>query len=292
MAVRRVEAATGGTVCGPETTLAEEITPPCFYYLDSGNSSSRCRPGAAQTGDFTALNSSTPPTLPSGVGNDMAIVNKKFLYLPQSDSLTIQAFTIGPTPPAEALTTISGSPFRGRSITSDPAGRFLFVGNQTTGSVSIFRSRESTRGRGSSARLTIFRLQSGFRRSGKFLYVGQNFAALPVYAFSIDQEDNGGASGYRKSFQPGCSPGVRTDFTGKFAVGLSRIFADNHLYVFHPSEHRRVDGSRTTLPSPPSLNRRTCALIPAVSLFTPSEWILTALLRPLRVSPLIPPQAP
>ena len=26
--------------------------------------------------------------------------------------------------------------------------------------------------------------------------------------------------------------GVRTDFTGKFAVGLSGVFGDNHLYVF------------------------------------------------------------
>ena len=53
----------------------------------------------------------------------MVIVNKKFLYLPQSDSLTIQAFTIDHA--SGTLTAINGSPFPtagADSIASDPIG--------------------------------------------------------------------------------------------------------------------------------------------------------------------------
>ena len=67
--------------------------------------------------------------------------------------------------------------------------------------------------------------------SGKFLYAGQGLPALPVYGFSIDQ-NNGALSPVAGSpFSLGVA-GVRTDFTGKFAVGLTGITGDNHLYVF------------------------------------------------------------
>lgn len=229
---------TGGTVCGPGTNPGGGgNNASLLYYLDSGNSRI-LGAGLSTTGAFTALTPFNPPTLPSGAGNDMAIVNKKFLYLPQSDSLTIQAFTIDHS--TGALTTISGSPFAtagADSITSDPAGRFLFVGNQTTGSVSVFRINATTGALVAAPGSPFFAFNLDFAEilavdgTGNFLYVGQDFAALPVHGFSIDQNNGALSPLVGSPFSLGVA-GVRTDFTGKFAVGLSRVFGDNHLYVF------------------------------------------------------------
>ena len=110
----------------------------------------------------------------------MVIVNKKFLYLPQNDSLSIQAFTIDHS--TGALTAISGSPFAtagADSITSDPAGRFLFVGNQTTGSVSVFQINATTGALAAAPGSPFFAFNLDFAKSlavdgsGTFLYVGQ-----------------------------------------------------------------------------------------------------------------------
>jgi 6-phosphogluconolactonase (cycloisomerase 2 family) len=231
-------AKTGGTLCGPGTNPGGGgNAASLLYYLDSSNSRI-LGAGLSTTGAFTALTSFTPPMLPSGAGNDMAIVNKKFLYLPQSDTLTIQAFTIDHS--SGALTTISGSPIAtagADSITSDPAGRFLFVGNQTTGSVSVFQINAATGALVAAPGSPFFAFNLDFAEvlavdgTGKFLYVGQDFAALPVYAFSIDQNNGALSPVVGSPFSLGVA-GVRTDFTGKFAVGFSGIFGDNHLYVF------------------------------------------------------------
>ena len=127
-----------------------------LYYL-SGNSNI-LGAGLSTTGTFANLTSFTPPTLPSNAGNDMVIVNKKFLYLPQNDSLTVQAFAIDHT--TGALTAISGSPFAtagADSIASDPAGRFLFVGNDNTGIDIRLSDQCHDRGVGSRAGFTVFR---------------------------------------------------------------------------------------------------------------------------------------
>lgn len=230
---------TSGTVCGPGTNPGGGggNTASLLYYLDSGNSRI-LGAGLSTTGAFTALAPFTAPMLPSGVGSDMAIVNKKFLYLPQSDTLTIQAFSIDHS--TGALTTISGSPFAtagADSITSDPAGRFLFVGNQTTGSVSVFQINATTGALVTTPGSPFFAFNLDFAEvlavdgTGKFLYVGQDFAALPVHGFAIDQNNGALSPLVGSPFSLGVA-GVRTDFTGKYAVGLSGVFGDNHLYVF------------------------------------------------------------
>lgn len=87
---------TGGTVCGPGTNPGGGgNTASLLYYLDRNNSKI-LGASLSTTGAFANL-TATLPTLPSGAGTDMAIVSKKFLYLPQNDSLTIQAFTIDRT---------------------------------------------------------------------------------------------------------------------------------------------------------------------------------------------------
>ena len=179
----------------------------------------------------------------------MVIVNKKFLYLPQNDSLTIQAFTIDHT--TGALTAIAGSPFAtagADSITSDPLGRFLFVGNQTTGTVSVFQINATTGalvaapGSPFSAFNLDFASVLAVDGTGKFLYVGQNIPALPVYGFSIDQTSGALTPLAASPFGLGVA-GVRTDFTGKFAIGLTGIAGDNHLYVFSDGPQHRYAGA-------------------------------------------------
>jgi hypothetical protein len=67
-----------------------------LYFLD--NASSRILGASlSTTGKFAAL-TVAPAILPSSAGNDMVVVNKKFLYLPQNDTLTIQAFSIDIVP--------------------------------------------------------------------------------------------------------------------------------------------------------------------------------------------------
>jgi 6-phosphogluconolactonase len=225
---------TNGTVCGPGTNPGGN-TASLLYYLGSNNIQGA---SLSTTGNFVGLTPFTPPTLPSSVGNDMVVVNKQFLYLPQNDSLTIQAFSIDHS--SGALTAIAGSPFAtagADSITSDPLGRFLFVGNQTTGTVSAFQINATSGalvaapGSPFSAFNLDFASVLAVDGTGKFLYVGQNIPALPVYGFSIDQTSGALTPLATSPFGLGVA-GVRTDFTGKFAIGLTGIAGDNHLYVF------------------------------------------------------------
>ena len=230
---------TSGTACGPGTTPGGGggggNTAALMYYVGTNNIQGA---SLSTTGTFAALTAFTPPTLPSSVGNDMVIVNKKFLYLPQSDSQTIQAFTIDHA--SGALTAITGSPFPSSgadSVVSDPAGRFLFVGNQNTGSVSVFQINAATGALVAAPGSPFFAFNLDFAAvlavdgTGKFLYVGQDFPALPMYAFSIDQNTGALSPAVGSPFNLGIA-GVRTDFTGKFAIGITGNTGDNHLYVF------------------------------------------------------------
>lgn len=228
---------TAGSVCGPGTNPGGGggNTSSFLYYLSNTNILGA---GLSTTGTLAALNPFTPPTLPSSAGSDMVIVNKKFLYLPQSDSQTIQAFSIDHT--TGALTSINGSPFStvgAEAITSDPAGRFLFVGNHNAGQISVFQidatSGALTAAPGSpfSAFNLDFIQVMAVDGTGKFLYAGQGLSSLPVFGFAIDQNTGALSQIIGSPFGLGVA-GVRTDFTGKFAVGLTGITADNHLYVF------------------------------------------------------------
>ena len=152
--------------------------------------------------------------------------------------MTIQAFTIDHA--GGALIAISGSPFASAgadSIASDPAGRFLFVGNNNTGKISVFQVNSAngalvpTAGSPFSAFNLNFAHLLAVDGTGEFLYVGQGSAFLPLHAFSIDQK-NGALSPVAGSPFALNVAGVRTDFTGRYAVGFSGTVGDNHLYVF------------------------------------------------------------
>jgi len=225
-----------GTTCGPGTNPGGGAsTAALLYYLGNSNILGA---NLSTTGIFAPLPAFTPPTLPSSVGNDMVIVNKKFLYLPQSDSLTIQGFTIDHS--AGALTAIAGSPFAtagADSVASDPAGHFLFVGNRNAGSISVFQINPTTGALVAAPGSPFFAFNLDFAAllavdgTGKFLYVGQNLPPLPIYAFSIDQNTGALSPVVGSPFSLNVAA-VRTDFLGKFAVGITGNTGDNHLYVF------------------------------------------------------------
>lgn len=224
-----------GTICGPGNGGGNGASAAFLYYLGTNE---MLAASLSTTKVFAALSPFTPPALPSSAGSDMVIVNKTFLYLPQSDSLTVQAFSTDHS--SGALTAVAGSPFASSaadSVISDPAGRFLFVGGENTGQISVFQINSTTGalvaapGSPFSAFNLDFAHILAVDGAGKFLYVGQGSPFLPIYAFSIDQ--NNGAL----SLVPG-SPftlgvaGVRTDNSGKFAIGNSGVFGENSLFVF------------------------------------------------------------
>lgn len=229
---------TTGTACGPGTNPGGGgggNIASLLYYL--GNNTI-LGAGLSTSGTFSALSAFTPPNLPSSAGNDMVIASKKFLYLPQSDSLTIQAFSINHT--TGALTVISGSPFPtagADSITADPTGRFLFAGNGTTGKVSVFQINATTGALSPApgSPFSVFNLDFAqvlaVDGTGKFLYVSQDLPSLPVFEFTVDQNTGALSPAVGSPFALGVA-GVRTDFTGKFAIGLTGTTGDNHLYVF------------------------------------------------------------
>ncbi len=223
------------TMCGPPTPPPSGNTAAFLYYVGTND---MLAASLSTTGTFSALTPFTPPILPSSAGNDMVVVNKQFLYLPQNDSFTIQAFTIDHT--TGALSTVSGSPFPtsgADSITSDPAGRFLFVGNATTGSISVFQINATTGAlvAAPNSPFTAFNLDFADNLavdgSGKFLYVSQGSAFLPVYAFFIDQTTGALTPTTLSPFGLNVAK-LRTDFTGKYAVGISTNIGDDSLYVF------------------------------------------------------------
>jgi len=230
----------GGTACGAGTTPGGgggngTTVSALLYYMGTNNILGA---SLSSTGTFAAITSFVPPTLPSSVGSDMIIVNKNFLYLPQSDSLTIQAFAIDHT--TGALTAIPGSPFAtasASSIAADPTGRFLFAGSDTTGQISVFQINATTGAlvAAPGSPFTAFNLDFAHvlavDGTGKFIYAGQGSAFLPVHGFSIDQ-NTGALSPITGSPFVLNVAGVRTDFTGKYAIGLSGTAGDNHLYVF------------------------------------------------------------
>ncbi len=227
-----------GTTCGPGTNPGgggNGSTAALLYYIGTSNILGA---SLSTTGTFAPLTAFTPPTLPSSVGNDMVIVNKKFLYLPQSDSLTIQAFTIDHS--AGALTAIAGSPFAtagADSVVAIPPVASCLWAIEIRDRFPFFRSTPPPgrwlRLQALRSLLSISTLRSvlAVDGTGNFLYVGQDLPALPIYGFSIDQNTGALSPAVGSPFNLDVA-GVRTDFPGKFAVGITGNTGDNHLYVF------------------------------------------------------------
>jgi 6-phosphogluconolactonase (cycloisomerase 2 family) len=152
----------------------------------------------------------------------------RFVYAPNSLSDDVSAYTINPT--SGALTEVEGSPFPTGGATPagvdnmafDPAGKFAYVTNVNSGTISIF-AIDSTSGALSAIQGSPFQDPDGapypvtVDPAGRFLYVG-NVGGNNISVFAINA--NSGAitpiagSPFPAGGYPSC---VVIDHTGRFA---------------------------------------------------------------------------
>jgi 6-phosphogluconolactonase (cycloisomerase 2 family) len=181
------------------------------------------------------------------------LVTKKYVYIPTGSS-TVEGFSIARS--TGALTPIPGSPFTatvsGGATTdgawTDPQGRFLFVGSETSGDIWVFRINAATGAltetAGSPFTLASVSPQVALLSadimtvdaSGKFLYVGQLTPSTPVAAFSIDQTTGALTPVPGSPFSLGIAQ-IRASLTGEFLLGVAQIqdggsATDTHIHVF------------------------------------------------------------
>jgi 6-phosphogluconolactonase (cycloisomerase 2 family) len=248
----------GGTVISASTATS------LVYFV---NNSSVGAAGYAGT-TFAPLSSYSSPSLPTNFADVMALVNKKFLYIPMGDT-TIQGFSINRS--TGALTPIPGNPVTvaggvgtADGAWSDPLGRFLFVGSEgfadiwvfqidpTTGALTATAGSPFTTGLSSADIMTV-------DASGKFLYVGQGSVSSGVAGFSIDQSTGTSTSGALTPLAG--SPfslavaQIHASPTGEFLLGVAEIqdagaglqATDQHIYVYSIDP---VTGAPTAVGSP------------------------------------------
>jgi 6-phosphogluconolactonase (cycloisomerase 2 family) len=239
----------GSSVCGSGSNNGGgggSTTSAFLYYFAVDNSGVGNIEGAglSSTGTLALLNPFTPASLPTKGTDDMVIVNKQFLYVPMGDS-TVQAFTINRT--NGALTPIAGSPFPAPgadTAVSDPKGRFLFVGAEFTGQITVFQVNATSGVLSTTGTFQSFNMVSAdslaVDGNGKFIYAGQGNAAtpIPIVAFSIDQTSGALSEIAGSPFNLGVAT-VHADSTGKFLLGVRGILDqvstttnDDHISVF------------------------------------------------------------
>jgi 6-phosphogluconolactonase (cycloisomerase 2 family) len=229
---------TGGGGGGGSTTSV------LLYYfaLDTTGAGIIEAAGLSNTGTLALLSPFTPPTLPSIGTDNMVIANKQFLYVPMGNS-TLQAFTINHT--GGALTPIAGSPSASGADTavSDPKGRFLFVGDEFAGQITVLQIDQTTGALTTTGTFQSFNMVSAdslaVDGSGKFLYVGQGALTppIPIVAFSIDQNTGALTEIAGSPFNLGVAT-LHADSSGKFLLGVAGILdqsnsaTDDHISVF------------------------------------------------------------
>jgi len=216
-----------------------------FVYYLSGTDIAAA--GLGSNGSLTTLTGVTAKQ--SGTfSDDMLVVNKKFLYVPFNDTNSVQALAIGAN---GALTSITGSPFalqaagQTDAVVSDPQGRFLFVGGESNGAISVFQINPATGAltEAPGSPFVSFGLISADSMavdgSGKFLYAAQASASSPVGVFSIDQNSGALSPIVGSPFALNVAQ-LHADSSGKFLLGVQEIqdaygsatASDHHIYVF------------------------------------------------------------
>lgn len=213
-----------------------------LYYLGQPDSQTNSLQGVtlSATGTFAAISTFTAPTFALDSSQNLLIVNKQFLYVPQPTLNQIQAFAINRT--TGALTPISGSPFPtlgGSYLAADPQGRFLFLGDSSSGAISVFQINAT------SGALTLnpsSPFPSGLLFSafptvdgqGQYLFVNQGSGVLNTGVYAIDQTSGGIQAIAGSPFPPSLYYGQIASPTGaasEFFVGFSFLSGDNNLYV-------------------------------------------------------------
>jgi 6-phosphogluconolactonase (cycloisomerase 2 family) len=209
-----------------------------FYFLDdNGVTMGEDVLDFSGSGSFTNIGSFSAP-LPLGATGDggTTVVNKQFLYIPFANN-TLYAYSINAT--TGALTELTNSPYSvtgGNSVTSDPAGHFVFVGNFLGQEISVFAVNASD------GTLTAVGLPipAGMRPGqmstdggGKFLYATESFPGSVVGAFAINQT-TGALTPVLGSPFPFNMSSIYGEKSGKFLLGTTGNLTgvDNHIYVF------------------------------------------------------------
>jgi 6-phosphogluconolactonase len=227
---------------GGNATISAANSTALVYFLNGSTVD-----GAGWSGTtFGGLTGFTAPTIPAGFADNMAIVNKQFVYVPMGDT-TVQGFSI--TRKTGALTPIPGSPFQtgGPSSAdgawSDPKGRFLFVGSESSGDIWAYQIDKTTGAltEVAGSPFTAVGFSSAdiiaVDASGKFLYAGQGFPSAGVAGFSIDQTTGALTPIPGSPFNLAIAQ-VRTSPVGEFLVGVAEIqdngisAIDSHVYVY------------------------------------------------------------
>jgi 6-phosphogluconolactonase (cycloisomerase 2 family) len=217
-----------------------------LVYAVSGSSIEAA--GLTSKGVFGNLNPFTSPTLAGSGTDNMLIVSKKFVYIPQSSSSNIEGFTINRSSGALAL--IPGTPvavtFSADTIASDPQGRFLFIGNESGGDIASFKIDPVTGALtpAPSSPISNTGISSGdvftVDGAGKFLYVGEQSTSSGalVHGFSIDQTTGALTAIPGSPFALGVAT-LHADPSGKYLLGvrgyvdLGGTSGDNNVYVFN-----------------------------------------------------------
>jgi 6-phosphogluconolactonase len=212
-----------------------------LYYIGAGGSSVQAA-SLTTAGVFANLSPFTPPTLPGSPVNSMVIAKQQFLYVPVGGLSQVQAFSINPT--SGALTAISGSPYTAQAaadtVTTDPGGRFLFVGGRFSNAISVYQIDPTdgtltlTPGSPFTSFDVAFSSSLTVEASGQFLYVGQTFSTNPVVVFSINQSTGALTEIAGSPFQLGVSV-LQADPTAEFLLGIADstgASGDAHIHVF------------------------------------------------------------
>jgi 6-phosphogluconolactonase len=195
-------------------------TPAVFTNLISGYSIS------PTSGNLTSISGSIgAASRPEGIAIDPT---GKFVYSANSVSDNVSAYTINPT--NGALTQVEGSPFPTGGATPagienmafDPAGKFAYVTNVNSGTISIF-AIDPTSGALSAIQGSPFQDPDGapypatVDPAGKFLYVG-NVGGNNISVFAINPISGAITPIAGSPFPAGSYPSYMViDQTGKFA---------------------------------------------------------------------------
>jgi 6-phosphogluconolactonase len=193
---------------------------------------------------FAPLTGYTAPTASTGFA-DVMLVTQKYVYVPLGNS-NVEGFSIDRK--TGALTAIPGSPFTANTALggttdgawTDPKGRFLFVGSETSGDIWVFQINATT-GALTETAGSPFTAPSNadimtVDASGKFLYAGQGSASSGVAAFSINQTTGALTPILGSPFNLGIAQ-VRASLTGEFLLGVAQIqdagisATDTHIHV-------------------------------------------------------------
>lgn len=235
---------TGGTVCGPGNSGGSSAT--ALVYFADDNAGVIKGASLSATNTLALITNFQSPTFTPDFDAGMVVANGKFLYVPLFNATSVLAYSINST--TGALTPISGSPFlvtgasSATSIATDPAGRFLFVGDDFSSNIWVFQI-------GSDGSLTL-NTASPFNQfnldfpdfmavdgTGNLLYVAQGNGGQNIAGFFIDQNTGSLTSIPGSPFAFPVAQ-IRTEATGKFLYGVTGNAGvgggtvDNHVYGF------------------------------------------------------------